>query len=336
MIRSPMRGILRLSSEKRDVGQRPLPAGSHGACAVSCATHHGAAATHASSAAPQHTVAPASWLRTLAGMGPSGVLGLPHFGRMLVVFTAALVGCTRSHGDTAAHAAAPDTGVPSPPTRPPMPSTLAALVEHTELSSEAGTLHRFRIPLSRARFSYVDLGYARPVTDALDGHALVLNGGYWAYRGEARVIQGLLSVGGKPYAPRAGSAGAVVWVDGEGAHMAKTGEEPDVTGAELAIQCSPRLVIDGRVVAKLDPLHHAPRTALCIGADSAYLDVLLTADGVRPTLEVLARALVAAGCVHALNLDGGPSTGAALARAGEPLRVGLGAPVPYAIAVDAR
>jgi Phosphodiester glycosidase len=257
---------------------------------------------------------------------------------MLLFSSAAVVGCTRAHGDTAAHGATPDAGAASPPpeAHDPAPSAVSACVMHGELASEAGALHRFRIALPRARFSYVDLGYTRAVTDALDGHALVINGGYWAYRGEARVIQGLLALGGTSYAPRAGSAGGVVWVDGDGAHMAKTGDEPDLSHAELAIQCSPRLVVDGRLVAKLDPLHHAPRTALCIGADPTQLDVLLTADGVRPTLEALGRALVAAGCVHALNLDGGPSTGAALARAGEPLRVGLGAPVPYAIAVDAR
>jgi hypothetical protein len=194
-----------------------------------------------------------------------------------------------------------------------------------------GSVHRFSVPLARARIAFVDLGYRTPLVDALGEHQLVVNGGYWAYAGEKRVIQGLLRVNDRAIAPKAGKSGGIFEVRDGKARMLASAPYRSRAGTELAIQCSPRLVVGGKVVQALEGHMRAARTALCVGKDSAVLRIYLTDKGVRPTLPEFARFLRAEGCVDALNLDGGPSTAAVLERAGGPLRIGHGQALPYGL-----
>jgi uncharacterized protein YigE (DUF2233 family) len=84
----------------------------------------------------------------------------------------------------------------------------------------------------------------------------------------------------------------------------------------FAIQCRPRLVVDGQVNIRRPGTNTASRTALCVRGGGGELDVYVArVDPSRgragPTLWTFAHHLAEEGCEQALNLDGGPSTGAA-------------------------
>jgi hypothetical protein len=70
-----------------------------------------------------------------------------------------------------------------------------------------------------------------------------------------------------------------------------------------------------------DDGQRAERTALCLRDDGRTIDVVIakSPEG-GPSLFALARYLARTGCDDALNLDGGPSTGAAW-REGDSVRV---------------
>jgi hypothetical protein len=182
--------------------------------------------------------------------------------------------------------------------------------------AEPDMYHRFRIPLARTRIAFIDLHYHTPLIEALGEHTLVINGGYWAYAGRRRIIQGLLVVNGKriaPFVPRAG--GGVLSVRADRAELSAAEDWQEDDSVLLALQCKPRLVSRGAVVPKLESQRRAARTALCIR------------DGF----------LLAEGCTDALNLDGGPSTAAIFRRAGdEPLTVGVGLELPYGLGFSPR
>jgi len=199
-----------------------------------------------------------------------------------------------------------------------------------------GSIHRFRVPLAQARLSFVDLHYETPLINALGAHTLLINGGYWAYQGSAKKIQGLLVVNGEQHAPRAHNlSGGVLELRAGRARLVSADQPLDTSGATLAIQCNPRLVDKGRIVPKLEAARLAARTALCLRDQGSVLDAYLTNDDTRTTLAELATFLLAQGCASALNLDGGPSTAAAYrARAEQLLTVGLGEALPYGLAFD--
>jgi Phosphodiester glycosidase len=203
---------------------------------------------------------------------------------------------------------------------------------------EPDMYHRFRIPLASTRIAFVDLHYSTPLIEALGQHTLVINGGYWAYAGQRRVIQGLLVVNGKriaPFVPRAG--GGVLSVRGERAELSAAEDWQSDESALLALQCKPRLVSRGAVVPKLESQRRAARTALCIRDGGRTLDAYLTDEHLRPTLPELAAFLLADGCTDALNLDGGPSTAAIFRRTGDtPLAVGVGFELPYGLGFSPR
>jgi hypothetical protein len=203
---------------------------------------------------------------------------------------------------------------------------------------EPDMYHRFRVPLADTRITFVDLNYRTPLIEALGEHTLVINGGYWAYAGQRRIIQGLLIVNGKriaPFVPRAG--GGVLSVRDGRAELSAAEDWRQDEGAQLALQCKPRLVSRGAVVPKLESKRRAARTALCIRDEGRTLDAYLTDERLRPTLPELAAFLRAEGCADALNLDGGPSTAAIFRRAEDPpLAVGVGFELPYGLGFSAR
>jgi hypothetical protein len=81
---------------------------------------------------------------------------------------------------------------------------------------------------------------------------------------------------------------------------------------DFAVQCRPRLVVDGHNNLASDTGRRAARTALCLRDAGQMLDLVVVPaeQDAGPTLYELAEALIAHGCHDALNLDGGPSTGA--------------------------
>jgi len=112
-------------------------------------------------------------------------------------------------------------------------------------------------------------------------------------------------------------SGGVLTIDDANATVSATEEyQPDAhADARFAVQCRPRLVVDGKVNIKRDDGKRSARTALCVKDNGKTLNVVLARDvsdpSFGPSLYALATYLAADGCDSALNLDGGPSTGAA-------------------------
>lgn len=247
-----------------------------------------------------------------------------------------LVACGRSASADTHEGSEPSTKPSTPPAALPAHGTS---IEH-ELrpfvsAHGTGTLHRFRVPLASARLTFVDLHYKTALINILGDHRLLLNGGYWAYQGSAKKIQGLLVVNGTQLAPRANNLnGGVLEIrDGRGRLLASN-VPLDPNGATLAIQCNPRLVDQGQVIPKLESARLAARTALCLRDEGTVLDAYLTHDDTRTTLAELGTFLVQEGCQFALNLDGGPSTAAAFRDGERLLTIGLGEALPYGLAFD--
>jgi uncharacterized protein YigE (DUF2233 family) len=143
-----------------------------------------------------------------------------------------------------------------------------------------------------------------------------------------------LVVNGTPLAPRANNLHGGVLEIRESKGRLLPSDQLEATDATLAIQCSPRLVDQGRVIPKLESARLAARTALCLRDQGTTLDAYLTHDDTRTTLAELGTFLVAEGCESALNLDGGPSTAAAFRDGERLLTIGLGEALPYGLAFD--
>jgi predicted metal-dependent hydrolase len=112
-------------------------------------------------------------------------------------------------------------------------------------------------------------------------------------------------------------SGGVLTVDETGATLAatETFQADAHADARFAVQCRPRLVVDGKVNIKRDDGKRSARTALCVKDGGTTLVAVLVRDAsdpsFGPSLFALASYLAADGCEAALNLDGGPSTGVA-------------------------
>lgn len=200
-------------------------------------------------------------------------------------------------------------------------------------------IYRFRVPLAQVQLGYVDLGMTPRLDTALDHEhaALVVNAGFFGPENEA---QGLTVADGQTLAPFVRSFSGLLTVTG-GRGVLHDAEALDARRAgrlatEFAIQAKPRLVVARRVNIHSETHQHANRTALCLRSRGRLLEIIVTqgeanttSDG--PTLLELARRLAQLGCVDALNLDGGPSSGVAwrdrggahFVRPRGPLRLGL-------------
>lgn len=193
---------------------------------------------------------------------------------------------------------------------------------------ETYQLLEFPIDLERHQLAAVDLRFEKTLEDVAKREDVVLafNGGYWDV---FREPEGLLisesktrvgyspSLGGGILEVRKSNAGEVelrLW-DGEDPPRRLVRDR----GAQsqntiFAIQCSPRLVVDGQNNIRRDDGRRAARTALGI-RDGQLVVLLSRAEGSvtgreGPSLFGLARELVVRGYDAALNLDGGPSSGA--------------------------
>ena len=116
-----------------------------------------------------------------------------------------------------------------------------------------------------------------------------------------------------PFVPALG--GGVLVVRGGRAEVVDATSFSPPTEADFAIQARPRLVVGSTVNLRGDDGRKAERTALCVRDDGRRIEAIL-AHGKGPlpggpTLTMLAEMLASRGCEGALNLDGGPSSGAA-------------------------
>jgi uncharacterized protein YigE (DUF2233 family) len=239
----------------------------------------------------------------------------------LVIGAGVIVAVVRSRSPEApAPVAAPSSApsvAPPPPSASPVNTARARAItpEITTAEDDDVELDVFSLRVAGTSFDVVDLGMGRDLAGALAKRSasLAVNGGYFAPSTEA---EGLVIVAGKtlsPFAPALGG-GVVVVRGGRVALHDATGFSVPID-ADFAIQAKPRLVVAGAVNLHGDDGRQAERTALCVRDEGRTLEVIIahgkTATPGGPTLTLLAEMLVSRGCEGALNLDGGPSTGAA-------------------------
>lgn len=236
---------------------------------------------------------------------------------------------------SAALPAASDAGMPAAG----MPGMPAAEVtpEETRLEDdESFRLLVFPVPLDGARFRVVDLGMKRDLDRVLaeTSASIVINGGFFDLREQP---EGLVVSEGVRLSPLSDTlGGGVIRVAGDRASLAAAKGFTVAPGTDFAIQARPRLVVDGASVIAKDDGRAAERTALCLREQGRTLEVIVARGEVAgrgPTLALLADMLVSRGCLDALNLDGGPSTGVAWRAAGEAHSLAPRGPVRHAIAI---
>ncbi len=138
--------------------------------------------------------------------------------------------------------------------------------------------------------------------------AAVLNGGYFDPRDRP---MGWLVAGGRQLNPPRRNDWPVLTVQGNRVRIRAADGAATWRGVRQAVQCGPRLVVDGHPTQLKDSPRRARSAA---GLDSRHHLVLAATRQGGLTLAELAAALarpVAAGgpgCQVAMNLDGGPST----------------------------
>ena len=165
----------------------------------------------------------------------------------------------------------------------------------------------FRVDLSTASLSVRDVnGRTLDRLRREEGASLAINAGFFdpAFAPEGLVVD----AGRELSALVPGLSGGVLSIDDRAAITATEDYVP-TDAPDFAIQCRPRLVVDGARNIATDTGRLAARTALCVRDEGRTLDVVVVPTDV--TIYALADALVAHGCDDALNLDGGPSTGVA-------------------------
>ena len=195
-----------------------------------------------------------------------------------------------------------------------------------------------RVDLARARIGVVEAPSGKAcVRDLVRSHTLLggINGTYFD---ENDRPLGLTITQGRPLTPLRKADWGVFYVDDSGAHLAHTREYTGADTVRFAIQCGPRLVVDGRPV-KLK-LQSARRTAIGVDADGHILLVVTTGQPFRA--DHFARLLAASpaagglGCRDALNLDGGASSQMYLSAGGVTCNVRGADAVANAVVVQTR
>jgi hypothetical protein len=163
--------------------------------------------------------------------------------------------------------------------------------------------------------SIEDVGMTTSLGAVLErtGAELVVNGGFFDPAGKALGLA--VSDGAVLSRLSTAMSGGVVTSDGERARLWETETFTMPEHLRFAIQCKPRLVVDGGLNIKRDDGQRSERTALCLRDGGKTVDVVIVRDEGGelggPSLFALGRYLVRRGCEGALNLDGGPSTGVA-------------------------
>lgn len=182
------------------------------------------------------------------------------------------------------------------------------------IAGESFVVRSWSFDTARTSFTLADLGMHASLTDALGDAGLVaINAGFFDPDGHA---VGFAVSRGKVLSKYSAtmSGGVFFTVDGV-AHVAATEEFDPRQRVDLAVQCRPRLVVQGRANVRGDDGQRAERTALCVRDAGRAVDIVI-AEPVRgtrgPSLFALGQFLAEQRhCDDALNLDGGPSTGVA-------------------------
>lgn len=196
-------------------------------------------------------------------------------------------------------------------------------------------------PLERYELAILDVHMTSTLGAALEraGADVVANGGFFDKDGRP---VGLAISGGERLSPIAPSlSGGVVTIDDERAQLLPTEGFVLPENTRFAVQCRPRLVVDGVANVRSDDGKRAERTALCLRDGGRTIELVVVraddaADEAGPSLFALARWLEQRPCEAALNLDGGPSSGVAWREGDETRVLAPRAPIRHAVAFRRR
>lgn len=163
------------------------------------------------------------------------------------------------------------------------------------------------------RIEDVGMGTALDALLERTGAELVVNGGFFDPEGKPL---GLAMSDGAVLSRLSKTTGGVVTFDGDRARLWATETFTIPESTRFAIQCKPRLVVEGSPNVRSDDGKRSERTALCLRDGGKTMEVVIVRDESAeavggPSLFALGRFLARHGCDGALNLDGGPSTGIA-------------------------
>jgi uncharacterized protein YigE (DUF2233 family) len=158
----------------------------------------------------------------------------------------------------------------------------------------------------------VDMSTALDAVLEKSGGDLVVNGGFFDDR--KRPLGLTMSNGIRHSSLAKKMSGGVLTIAGDGKKAVlfetESFEAPETL--KFAVQCRPRLVVRGEANVKSDDGQRSARTAMCLRDGGKTLEAVLVRGGEGgPSLFALGKWLASHGCEDALNLDGGPSTGAA-------------------------
>lgn len=202
---------------------------------------------------------------------------------------------------------------PPPPSNPEPPRPIGLDHAAMRITTAGVDAEVFIADLTKVRLVALDarasdrsnawVGTLRSESDAM----VVVNGTFFATDGKPL---GLLRQDDEELSPLRQADWGVLEVDGTGrVRLVHTKDYVPSAEVEFAVQCGPRVVIEGKVPS-LKP-QSAHRTALCVRSDHEVA-VLVTRGPVRA--DALGTWLAAPvsdgglGCSDALLLDGGPST----------------------------
>jgi uncharacterized protein YigE (DUF2233 family) len=184
-----------------------------------------------------------------------------------------------------------------------------------------------------------DVGMTTALDSVLEkaGGDLAVNGGFFDKEGKALGLT--MSKGLRLSSLAKKMSGGVLTVSGDGtkAELFETESFDPPEGLKFAVQCRPRLVVKGEANVKSDDGHRSARTALCLRDGGKTIETFLVRGGEGgPSLFALGKWLASKGCEEALNLDGGPSTGAAWLENGEKKLIAPRGPIRHAIVFKRR
>lgn len=254
-----------------------------------------------------------------------------------IVVTFTLLACKRRVDPPKSDVVATTSGNVSPgphPTGASAPRPAWSWIE-AEAHGEHFRMRRFSFRLSEVSMRVVDMRLSRDVEGALTQSAkglFAINGGFFGTDGAA---VGLSVSNGKVLSRFSRTmSGGVLTIQDDRAVLHETEHFDEKTSYDFAVQCRPRLVVDSRVNIRGDDGKRSERSALCIREGGAVLDATIAVNDLGgPSLLALAEYLRTLGCEEALNLDGGPSTGASWRENGGILAHKPRGPVRHALVV---
>lgn len=169
-------------------------------------------------------------------------------------------------------------------------------------------------PLDAYELTIEDIEMSTALDSVLEktGGDLVVNGGFFDDQKKALGLTMSNGIRLSPLAKKMSGGVLTIAGDGKNAELFETESFDPPSMLKFAVQCRPRLVVKGQPNVKSDDGQRSQRTALCLRDGGKTIEAVLVRGGEGgPSLFTLGKWLASHGCDEALNLDGGPSAGAA-------------------------